>query len=358
MANDLKDVLARVPQREIAGARSSALFSYQKNWALSELIKMHLENSEYVFAFEFHDDVLILDSETHPSKLCFVQVKTKNTGSNWTVKQLTKPASSKTLGGLSIIGKLYENRSKFGQFNSDLRFVTNAHYSFISKMGPTCANTLKSEDQKYIAGAVNDQLKSDVADDLGCLFLDRCALSVDDHENHIRGILQSFFDALFGDDHCIAVSTWYKSISDQIKKKNDYPPNLVASFDDLLRYKCITRSEISQFIDRVKHSMHTLDSLDVILSQLGVEGYDYRAQIRLKKAWRKYATDRLNYDNRVLKSLESKIGNELRENSMDLLSDTVRVIKEVLKREISKVNYLYDEDYVTCIIVWIHCEQL
>lgn len=112
MNSTIQSDLIKVPQTETAGSRSPARFAYQRNWALAELIEYHLEGKDYVFAFEFHDDILILDSEVNPSNLQFVQVKTKTTGQKWTVHGLTKSEKGKNGNPekLSIIGKLYENK--------------------------------------------------------------------------------------------------------------------------------------------------------------------------------------------------------------------------------------------------------
>lgn len=360
MVKALSEELITVPQREIAGSRSSSLFAYQKNWALAKQIEYHLAGNDYVFAFEFHDDVLILDSEANPTNLQFVQVKTKNNGKNWTIKLLTKSEKGKNNNPdkLSIIGKLYENKFNFTNYKSELKFVTNAYFSFGDSVKSTCADTLEHDDQASITTAVQIQLGTSNAIDLGCLFFERSDLSVDDHENHIRGKLHSFFDTLFGDKHNISVSPWYQSISDQIKKRNDFPSDQISSFDNLIRNKCITRSEIEDFIQRVNKSHTTVDYWNILQPQLSSEGYDYKALIRLQRSWKQYATDKLDYDNAALKTLEQKIASEILKYPLSTLSEKVNNVKQNLDTELSKLSYLFDEDYITCIIIWLDCEQL
>jgi len=187
----LKDQLVSIPQRELAGSRTSSLFAYQKNWALSELIESHMKDADYVFAFEFHDDVLILDSETNPTKLKFVQVKTKSTGKNWTIKQLinSKKGTGSNPDQPSIVGKLYENRRKFAGYENELKFITNAHFSFGSSTLKINAGSLQSELIDSIVTAVDLQLGDGTLDDINCLSFERSPLSVEDHENHIKGKL-------------------------------------------------------------------------------------------------------------------------------------------------------------------------
>lgn len=362
MNNKIKSDLIKVPQNEVAGSRSSARFAYQRNWALAELIEYHLEGKDYVFAFEFHDDILILDSEENPSSLQFVQVKTKTTGQKWTLNQLTKSEKGKkgSPDKLSIIGKLYENKKNFSGHSSQLRFVTNAYFSFIDPAPKTKADQLKGEDQEKIINAVQAQLGSGVAD-LGSLQLELSSLSVDDHEKHIRGILHDFFEELFGSNHNIPVSPWYQSISDQIKVKNNYPSEKIISFDELIRNKCITKSEIEDFIKRVNLSHNNTDNWGIIESQLQTEGVGFQELIKLKLSWKKYTADRLDYDNNALKSLENYISNAITSASYGdspTLKDVISIIRKDAAKNLSKMTGIFDGNYIDSIILWKYCEQL
>lgn len=362
MHKTIQSDLITVPQTETAGSRSPARFAYQRNWALAELIQYHLEGKDYVFAFEFHDDILILDSEDAPSKLQFVQVKTKTTGQKWSVHQLTNPEKGK-IGNpekLSIIGKLYQNKKNFSSHSSQLRFVTNAYFSFFDPAPVTIADQLKKKDKDKITDAVQAQLEVGAVD-LKVLQLEQSSLSVDDHEKHIRGILHNFFEKLFGGDHNIAVSPWYQSISDQIKVKNNYPSEQIQSFEDFIRNKCITKSEIEDFVQRVNRSHNSSDNWAIVKSQLQTEGFGLQELIRLQRSWQKYATDRLDYDNNGLKNLEIDIANSLRKTSFGdsaTLKDVISIVRKDIPNKLSKLASIFDSHYIDSIILWQYCEQL
>lgn len=362
MPSTIQSDLIAVAQTETAGSRSPARFAYQRNWALAELIEYHLEGKDYVFAFEFHDDILILDSEDTPSNLQFIQVKTKTTGKKWTVHQLIKSEKGKNGNPdkLSIIGKLYENKENFAGHNSQLRFVTNAYFSFTEPAPVTLADQLEKEYQDQITSAVQSQLGTHVVD-LTCFQLEQSSLSVDDHEKHIRGILHNFFEKLFGIEHNIAVSPWYQSISDQIKVKNNYPSDQIKSFDDLIRNKCITKSEVQDFIHRVNRSHNSNNNWDLIKSQLQAEGAAVQDLIRLQRSWKKYSADRLDYDNNALKSLESDIANALKTISLGgplALKDVISAVRKSILKKLSKMASIFDSHYIDSIILWQYCEQL
>lgn len=362
MHSTIQSDLITVPQTETAGSRSPARFAYQRNWALAELIEYHLKGKDYVFAFEFHDDILILDSEANPSNLQFVQVKTKTTGQKWSIHELTKPEKGKNgnPNKLSIIGKLYENKKNFSAHSSQLRFITNAYFSFISPAPETTASQLEKQDKDKIANAIRAQL-GPFAVDLDILTLEQSSLSVEDHEKHIRGILHSFFENLFGVDHNIAVSPWYQSISDQIKIKNNYPPEQINSFDEFIRNKCITKSEIEDFVMRVKRSHDIRDNWDILQHQLQKEGFGFQELIKLQSSWKKYATDRLDYDNIALKSIENDIANALIATSLadhSALRDLIYRIRKNIASKLSKFSNIFDSHYIDSIILWQYCEQL
>lgn len=329
---------------------------------MAELIEYHLEGKDYVFAFEFHDDILILDSEDSPSSLQFVQVKTKTTGQKWSVRELTKSEKGKNGNPdkLSIIGKLYENKKNFSSHSSQLRFVTNAYFSFIDPAPITTADRLEKDVQDKITNAVQSQIGAGYVD-LSALRLERSSLSVDDHEKHIRGILHNFFEKLFGSDHGIPVTPWYQSISDQIKVKNNYPSEEIRSFDDLIRNKCITKSEIEDFVRRVSRSHNSSDNWGLIKSQLQREGLGLQELIKLQNGWKKYTSDRLDYDNNALKSLEVDIEKAVISASLGdapTLKDVISSIRKAISKKLLKVESIFDKHYIDSIILWQYCEQL
>lgn len=50
-------------------------FDYQKDWALYKVLEFQLEDGNYVIVLDFHDDILILDSDISPDKIGFYQIK-------------------------------------------------------------------------------------------------------------------------------------------------------------------------------------------------------------------------------------------------------------------------------------------
>ena len=90
----------------------------------------------YTVAFEFHDDVLELDSLTRPTSITFYQVKTKATGT-WTLANISASPGAKALKKnskpgdlppekkLSFAAKMFDNFKRFPDHTDRLVFVTN-----------------------------------------------------------------------------------------------------------------------------------------------------------------------------------------------------------------------------------------
>jgi hypothetical protein len=80
----LEDLLDKT-QRETAGSDTSSRFDYQKSWAFCEMLRRHMDNADYLVAFEFHDDTVFLSPSVAPTNVEFFQVKTSSSMISTTV---------------------------------------------------------------------------------------------------------------------------------------------------------------------------------------------------------------------------------------------------------------------------------
>lgn len=112
---------------------------------------------------------------------------------------------------------------------------------------------------------------------------------------------------------------------------------------------------------RVNRSHNSSDNWDIIKSQLQTEGIGLQELIKLQRSWKKYTTDRLDYDNNALKSLESDIANALSATSLGdnpTLKDVISSARKNTSKKLSKVASIFDSHYIDSIILWQYCEQL
>ncbi|TVZ26004.1 uncharacterized protein DUF4297 [Gillisia sp. Hel_I_86] len=96
----IQQELIKIKPREESGSKNARKYNYQKNLSLFLLLKFYEKNEGYVFLFDYHDDLIILDSCIKPENMDFFQIKSKDAG-NWIVNALTKASQNK----LSISGK-------------------------------------------------------------------------------------------------------------------------------------------------------------------------------------------------------------------------------------------------------------
>ena len=75
------------PQREKSGETGYERYDYQALWGLALIFEHHGSTEDYAIAFEFHDDIVLLDSASSPTRARFYQVKTKDKG-HWTLSDL------------------------------------------------------------------------------------------------------------------------------------------------------------------------------------------------------------------------------------------------------------------------------
>ncbi|MEH2489794.1 dsDNA nuclease domain-containing protein [Bradyrhizobium sp. AZCC 2230] len=105
MRKSLLEALVEKPQRETSGSDTSARFDYQKGWAFCQMLRRHMEQADYLVAFEFHDDVVFLTPSAAPTRAEFFQVKTSSSASPRKLAGLlSRPKNSN-----SILGKMFLN---------------------------------------------------------------------------------------------------------------------------------------------------------------------------------------------------------------------------------------------------------
>lgn len=133
---DIRQDLLNEPQREKGGKLAVERFEYQAAWGLSHILQLYRAGVDFGVAFEFHDDILEIDSVSSPAKITFFQVKTQKAGT-WTLSSISassggkakktkeKPGDSLPERKLSFAGKMYDNYKRFPKYTDRLVFVTN-----------------------------------------------------------------------------------------------------------------------------------------------------------------------------------------------------------------------------------------
>jgi hypothetical protein len=116
--------------REKSGPRTSSRFEFQANFSILKILDLHESGNDYRVLFDHFDDLTILNSSDVPTRIQFYQVKGRDSGKHWTIKQLVKEEQTGT-PPRSIIGKMYENVSSFPAEVEYAAFASNAGYNFL-----------------------------------------------------------------------------------------------------------------------------------------------------------------------------------------------------------------------------------
>jgi len=242
---ELAKTLIKAPQTERGGEIALRGFDFQACWALSHMLEYELEGKEYVFVFEYHDDVLILDSETNPKSAIFAQVKTNE--KPWTLPKLINSTQKKPI---SFIGKLFEHRNKFDDSEVELMFVSNAYFSF-DERNKFKAHELSQELQTSVLNKVSKQIIGKSALELSKLTFLTSDLSLEGHSSHLKGKICDFFDSYFEDDYDINPTSFAKTLESACRDRAKVRSSDIKDFDELIRKKGFTSSFVKETLKTI-----------------------------------------------------------------------------------------------------------
>lgn len=346
------DDLINVPQREIAGSRSANAFDFQKDWAFAELLDYHKEDKDYIFIFEFHDDILILNSESNPTSINFCQIKTAN--KNWSITRLTS-TENKSQSNLSILGKLFLHKLDFPDMNSQLHFISDAAFSFKNDCDKFCYTALSEDHKRQIIEKLNNELNNLENNSFNDLYFTHTHIPVEEHEVFVKGRLNEFLSIYFGEDHSIPLNNIYRTISDQIRTKNNFRANDIITIGDLLNFKCIKKSDITKFLNDLRNTHHKIKPLWSVFENR-LDTFSPFEVAKIKLAWNKYAINKLDANDHLLNELSELIENEL--NNIDINANNfINIVKENISEFTMKYSEIFDKYYIIAIILWKSCER-
>ena len=85
---NLLQALETTRPREKSGSWTSARYDFQRHIAILKLIDLHNQPGDYRIGFDYFDDLIVLDNSIKPTKISFIQVKTKMAGF-WKMREIT-----------------------------------------------------------------------------------------------------------------------------------------------------------------------------------------------------------------------------------------------------------------------------
>jgi hypothetical protein len=318
--------LIREPQREKSGETGYERYDYQALWGLALIFEQHSSQNDYAIAFEFHDDVVLLDSASSPTQARFYQVKTKEKG-HWTLSDLYRRNARKgdPSGGKlpSHIGKLFSNYVIFPNETEELNFVSNVPCKFLDASLSACHfTTCDAETVAQFISKLKQEHPAATPTTANLIRYVRADLSLHDSSAHIKGKLANFVVQQIGSVE-YNPDTLYKTIVEECRTRSKYTGG-VSNFIDLIKFKSITRSQVEGWLDQVR-SLHAVPRWAEISTHLNVGGMELG---ELSREWRRYRAIALDAGNDAINALRDKIRNELEligasSPSLDALIDVV-----------------------------------
>jgi hypothetical protein len=354
---DLQTKLKLIKPRENAGSSSSNRFDYQKNWAICKLVELSQTSSDFLVAFEYHDDIVIFDSSTKPTQIDFYQIKTKNKGS-FNLKALLKKTPTKTTVGNSFLGKLLMNKLNFDKETSSLNIVSNAQYKLkVVNKARICCNELEKSEI--------DELELSLTAELTCtwmqafldiMFLETSDLTIDHHTAITKEKLNALFEKKFSTDVKYNPSLAYRTIFDEVNRKNNVEKKLW-TFEELVKYKSISKIEFEDILLRIAKEPTNLTTIkNQIFDKLDNAGIKISERRKLHNSWKDVEIEYLKIDNKFFSKCVKFISN-LIDNNLDVLDNDnlIDALENIYEKAIHdsmlKNQKIYNEQFIKLVIL-------
>ena len=316
--------LVEHPQREIGGSLAQERFDYQALWGLALILSNHETGEDYAIAFEFHDDVVLLDSASAPASVRFYQVKTKDKG-HWTLTDLfRRPALKKGQKEAdrphSFMGKLFDNYAAFPDDTAAMSFVSNVPLEFAGANQDIAFKDCDGDAFEKFLKRLQEEHTGATGVQAGLMHFVKANLSLNDASTHAKGILHNFVVKAHGEIE-YNLDAFYRAVIEDCRTRSKYTGE-IKSFADLVRYKAICRADVETWLAAVGAAK--TPSWSEIAPELS---YDAIKKMRLRAEWMKYRAMVLDAGDEGIRSVRREIRTALGSSLGDALSLTPIVDK-------------------------------
>lgn len=214
---------------------------------------------------------------------------------------------------LSILGKLYDCKSKFELETTSLNFISNARFSFKLSDGTNtlskdeiCIIELSDSDKKEIIKNLKEEhkLSTDPIFE-NITFLKVVDLSLNDSPGHTKGKISDFLNQHYPDNK-YNIPTVYRMLFDEVKRRSNYTQDIL-QYEDLINHKGIGKNQFEDFIKTTGISKN-YDQLWIRIDlELQNNGLSFQKRKALQQNWKKLEIERMDSANDYLFSTIKKI---------------------------------------------------
>lgn len=356
---NLKKKIIKLKPREESGSKTARKYTFQKDLSLYLLLTIHEKREDYVFLFDFHDDLVVLDSENNPKKIDFYQIKSKDSG-NWTVKALTKKEKDK----LSITGKLYLNKLNFNENTNSLNFISNSSFSFKKlangeeslKRSKIKADELEESVFKELEDSIKNEHKISKTEFRKLTNFQVTKLSNKDSSTHCLGELSKLINKI-NPENSINPELAYKQVFNEVSRQteNTFGDKSTANLKELIDIKGISKRQFIEFLEKAglyKSVQQEWNEIKVSLESCGIGHIDL---MKFKKYWRDVTATLIKDSNKIpLEKLRKEIETIYEEEKSSGFINNTSNLLTIVNHCFSKVSSsIYDEYFVKCLIIKI-----
>lgn len=337
--------LLQTPVREKAGAETVNRFEFQTAWGLLHLLELYDSGTDYAVAFEFHDDIIVLDSATDPKKVRFHQVKSRKDG-KWTLAGLTKREAGADGPKPSIIGKLLEHHRAFRDATEHLAIVSNQACAFLDHdKNLCCFAEADKEDFTAFIGKLKEEC-GEGAETAGALFhFRRTELPLRNFETYLTGRLAEFVEK-----HCgqidYNVMGLYRTVTDECRRRTTRDHGTCQS-GEIVAAKFVRRSDVSHWLKELqRRAARRPDWMEVVhdMGELSAA-----RKLALRDQWRLYESKRFETANTQHAMLREMLRTEIDRHRLNWAGNLMEVVEAVLQEVRGRASHLdpaFGDDYI------------
>jgi hypothetical protein len=343
---DLAQQLLTVRPRERGGEVAQRGFDFQSCWAASYILEYELKGDNYVFLFEYHDDIVVLNDEISPSIANFIQVKVSE--NDWTLARLINQNKSNPV---STVGKLFMHKQNFNGHSIELTFITNAYFKF-DRRTVIFGNELKDKDQAQIISKIKEQISSDITSELKDLKFVKTDLSMDDHSVHLVGKVNEFLEQYFSNGHKINSKALSEILVNECRKKSKLKSSNIKTFNELIQKKGIEKNFVTETLQNINNSASNEPNWVGACELFKTVGKSVIELIRAKAAFHSVAMKLNNSASMELKFLNAvKEKYDSEQASIDYAALLAKSISTVNTQE-PELDILFNQLQKECLFVY------
>ncbi|MEY8761269.1 dsDNA nuclease domain-containing protein [Chryseobacterium tongliaoense] len=354
----LAEKFRKVKPRENAGSMASNRFDFQKNWAICKLIELMNSEVDFLLAFEYHEDIIVLDSVNNPTQIDFYQIKTKDKGS-YSLKNILTRKKLKDSDGGSILGKLYLNKINFNTETKSLNIVSNTKFSFKSiqeSQTLICCSELNEEEKKQIEGSLKSELSIELLEEfLNIIFFHTSELTIEHHNEITKDKLNRLIERLYNTDIKYNPSLAYRTIFDEVNRRNNLEKE-VHTYEELVSYKSISKVDFETMLKTVVSEPDKLDVIKNKLFQLlDNAGISLFLRRKYLDAWKDVQIQYLSLENnffyQCIDVIKKLIDENIEKLDGTLLESLDWLYSELKNQKIFKNQQIYSEYFLKLVIL-------